>query len=388
MTITLPEIREELPALEHIAYLNTGTAGPMPRRTAEAVTAEVQRQLRHGRSDLTYYEETYTPTREEVRARFARLLGAEPDEVAITHHTTDGMNVATWGLNWQPGDEIVTTTTEHPGGLLPVYAAVRRFGLTVRMVDVEDGGDEVAGRIAAALSPRTRLVTLSHVSFKTGAVLPIAEIVEAAHDAGALVAVDGAQSAGAIPLDVRALGVDFYAIPGQKWLCGPEGVGALYVRRDRIPELAPTFVGYASMRDGDAVDLSGHFIPASGARRYEVATVFWPGLFGMHASLRWLEETLEYEWIYAQTQRVTRHCRTMLSELPGVTIWSPRPCAGLTTFTVEGVDPDTAVAALLEQNVVIRAVSDPLRLRVSTGFFNDEEDVERLCTGIASLTNV
>src|SRR3954454_6877021 len=142
VTTTAPQvaaIRQELPVVERLVYLNTGTAGPLPRRTAAAIAAANERQLLDGRASFKVYMEEYFPLLDEVRARFARVLGADPGEVAITHHTTEGMNIATWGLNWQPGDEIVVTTHEHDAGLLPAYAAARRFGLGLRLV--EAGGD-------------------------------------------------------------------------------------------------------------------------------------------------------------------------------------------------------------------------------------------------------
>jgi len=296
------------------------------------------------------------------------------------------MNIAVRGLNWQPGDEIVTTTLEHEGGRLPVYAVARRFGLTLRVVDLGIGDGDMAGKIATALSPRTRLVVVSHVSWKSGAVLPLAEIAEAAHRVGALVAVDGAQSAGAFPVNVQELNVDMYSVPGQKWLCGPEGVGALYVRRERVSDLAPTFVGFFSLRDFTAMDLSGYFIPAPGARRYEVGTVYWPALFGMRESLRWLEEEAGYGWIFEQTQAITRRCREMLADLPGTMIHSPAEHAGLMAFSVAGMEAQAAVDELAEMGVVIRPVHDPAWLRVSTGFFNNDVDLIRLRDGLTTLS--
>jgi L-cysteine/cystine lyase len=382
----LAAIRREVPVTGRLAYLNTGTAGPLPRRTAQAIAAESERHLLEGRSSFKRFLEEYLSLFSLLRARFGRLLGADEDEVALTHHTTEGMNIAVWGLNWRAGDEIVTTTAEHEGGFMPVYVAARRLGLTLRVAEIGDGED-AAGRIAAVLSPRTRLVVISHVLWRTGVVMPVREIAVAAHRVGALVAVDGAQAAGAIPVNVRDLDADLYAAPGQKWLCGPEGTGVLYVRRECLSELAPTFAGFLSLKldPYPVADHSGYFVPAPGARRFEVGTLYWPALFGLNESLRWLEEELSYEWVFAQGRAITRRCREMLAQQPGVTLHSPPDAAGLTAFSVAGLDPMPATTALADLGVVIRWLHDPDRLRVSTGFFNNEDDLTRLCQGLQTL---
>ena len=377
----LAVVRRELPVLEQQAYLNTGTAGPLPRRVSEAINGELKRQEHDGRASAEHYLQQYFPLREDLRARFARLLGATAEEIAITHHTTEGMNIAVWGLNWQHGDEIVTTTHEHDGALLPIYTAARRLGLTVRIVE----GADIVGAIAEALSPRTRLVVTSHVSYRTGEVLPLAEIAREAHRVGAFFAVDGAQSAGTIPLNVPSLGVDAYAIPGQKWLCGPEGVGALYVRGSRVSELSPTYVGHFATRDFDATDLSGYYLPAPGAGRYEGGTVYWPVLYGMRESLRWLEETIGWEWIFAQTTAMTRRCREMLDHLQGVTVRSPAGHIALTAFSIAGADPEETVSALTQRGVVIRTLHHSPWLRVSTGFFTADDELDRLREGLLAI---
>ncbi|HIC89903.1 MAG TPA: aminotransferase class V-fold PLP-dependent enzyme [Anaerolineae bacterium] len=366
-------IRAELPAVQRYVYLNTGTAGPLSHRTADALAALASAELTQGRIHPDNYEPIMA-TINELREHLARLMGADVDEIALTHHTTDGMNIATWGLNWRPGDELLTTNLEHEGGLLPLYMVRQRFGVTIRFANLGLGGGDVAARIEQAITPRTRLLSISHVSFRTGALLPLDEIVDVAHRHGVLVVVDGAQSAGAIPVDMHALGVDFYAIPGQKWLCGPEGTGALYVRRDRISELNPTFVGYFSTEGSPPMDMTGYFMPAPGARRYEVSTMYYPGLAGWLESLRWLEE-LGSEWIYGRIQVITGRWRAMLDSIPGAGLLTPASYAGLTSFTVEGLDPEQATQALVEQGILIRYVDQPYCLRVSTGFYNNENDL-------------
>jgi L-cysteine/cystine lyase len=382
----LASIRKECPALGSQAYLNTGTAGPLPRRTIAAINDVLERQFQRGRAHSDPYLLDYFPLRSELRGAFARVLGCATDEVAITHHTTEGMNIAIWGLNWQPGDEIVTTTHEHEGALLPIYAAARRFGLTVRFATVGASAEQTLDALTRALSQRTRMVVVSHVSWKTGAVLPVREIAAAAHRVGALCVVDGAQAAGTMAVDVHALGVDAYAIPGQKWLCGPEGAGALYVSDGRISELSPTFVGGFGLRDFDAADGSGYFLPATGAARYEVGTVYWPALFGMRESLRWLEETIGWEWIFTRGHMMTRHCREVLATVAGLALHSPEDNVGLTAFTVTGLNVESTVIALAERGITIRSLHhQPAWLRASTGFFNDESDLERLRDGLLAL---
>jgi L-cysteine/cystine lyase len=381
-------VRQELPVLERLVYLNTGTAGPLPRRSVAAITAENERQMLDGRASFKVYMEDYFPLLSDIRARFARLLGAGVDEVAITHHTTEGMNIAIWGLNWQAGDEIVVTSHEHEAGLLPAYAAARRYGLGLRVVDLADlsgDADTAAAAIIAALSPRTRLVVLSHVTFTTGAVLPVQAVAEAAHRQGALVAVDGAQSAGAIPIDVHALDVDFYAVPGQKWLCGPEGVGALYVRKACLSALAPMYIGIFALRDFGAMDLTGQFLPAPDARRYEQSSVYWPALYGMRESLRWLEEDLGWSWLFERTAAITARCRDLLGEMRGVTLHTPARQAGLTAFSVAGLESQDVATQLSEQGIIIRSIPHYDWLRVATGFFTTEADVMRLRDGLVAL---
>lgn len=385
---TLPErdaVREALPAVHAAAYLNTGSYGPLSRYAASAIEKANREQLTEGRLNFASGSSgRYDAS--ALRGGFARVLGCGEDEVALTHHTTDGMNVATWGIRYRPGDEIVTTSWEHPGGLLPVYAAARRFQLTVRCVHLSltDDEDAIVGKFAQVIGPRTRLVSVAHVSWKTGAVMPIARIADLAHRKGGLIAVDGAQSGGAMRLNMQALGADFYAIPGQKWLCGPEGIGALFVSSRRLGELLQTYVGFPSLRDGAAFDESGIFLPPPGATRYEVGTVYRPAVAGMARGLEWLEE-LGLDWVYRSTQSITAHTRRVLGGLSGVRLVDTPTHAGLTSFTIDGVAAEAAVTGLADAGVLIRSVPDPTLLRVSSHFFNDESDVERLRTGILGL---
>ena len=143
------------------------------------------------------------------------------------------------GMTWSPGDEIITTFEEHPGLLLLLALLARRFGVVTRYADIGDGASGVVEALADRISSRTRVIAISHVLWSTGAVLPLREISELARQHELMVVVDGAQSAGQVPVDLHAMGIDAYAMAGQKWLCGPEATGLLYVRRDRFADIAP-----------------------------------------------------------------------------------------------------------------------------------------------------
>lgn len=385
-TARLSAIRRELPATTDCVYLNTGTCGPLPRRSAAAMQAALERELWRGRIVLEDFEQLLAVV-DDLRARFAALMGADAEEVALTHHTTDGMNIGTWGLGWRQGDELVTTSLEHEGGLLPAYMAARRLGLAVRVVDLGLGDGDVVGLLQQAITPRTRLLSISHVSFMSGAQFPLAEIVEMAHWHHVLVLVDGAQSMGAIPLDVHALGVDLYAVPGQKWLCGPEGMGALYVRKELWGEVLPTWTGFLSIFPGMHYDLTGEFMLSPDARRYEIGSVFRPGLHGMQASLQWLEEEVGWDWAFARIATLAEEAAGLLAELPGVRVLTPAERAGLVSFAVEGHEPEALVNALAARPLPIRIrwVRFLQCLRISTGFYNTREDLVALRDALGEL---
>lgn len=381
-------VRAEMPVTGRKVYLNTGTAGPLARVTQEALEAGGRFDYETGRGTFSSFPALIADIA-DLRTRFAAMMGVSEDEVALTHHTTDGINIVAHGLDWRAGDEIVTTSAEHEGGLLPLYVQKRRHGVVVKVVEVspEDSTDEIAVKLGRAIGPRTRLIAVSHVNWNTGLRMPIECIAAIARERGVLTLVDGAQSAGAIPLDLATTGVDFYAVPAQKWLCGPEGIGALWVRAESLALLEPTFIGFFSLVDASSYDLSGNFMPAAGARRFEVGTVYRPAVKAMGANLRWLSEELGWRWIHARIAALAEHARRALLQIPEVEMVTPPGAgSGLVTFALRGYDPRRVVAELERSDVVVRNLHDPEALRVSTGFFNDDEDIARLVEGLRAIT--
>lgn len=376
------KLRAQMPAVETQVYLNTGTAGPLPQPVRAAMLEALEFQISGGRIKAEYYEELGS-LKAQIRAAHAAMLGCDPREIALTQNTTDGMNLVTLGVNWQPGDEAITTNLEHPGALFPLFAARERFGITIKIADVLNRPEEAAEVIERLITARTKLISLSHVSFIAGAVLPIREICEVAHRHGVLVLVDGAQSFGAIPIDVKALGADFYAVTGQKWLCGPEGAGALYASQQAISQVSITFASYGT---AESYSLYGGLLPKGNSQKFEQGTVQPATLAGQLAACRWLTEEVGLDWAFGRIRSLAQSAQAQLSAVPGVRVVTPAEAAGLVTFQVEEIPAERVLRVLADQGIIVRTVPHPQSLRLSAGFFNTEEELERLAAALEALT--
>jgi L-cysteine/cystine lyase len=325
------------------------------------------------------------------------MLGASVTEIALTQSTTEGLNIVFWGLPWQPGDEVITTNMEHPAGLAPLALIKSRYGILVKYIEVAYGEDYDEDRflleLEQAITPRTRLLSISHVSFSTGVTFPLKKITDLCHSHGVLVLVDGAQSAGAIPINLHELGVDFFAFTGRKWLCGPEGIGALFVSKKRISEVDPTFISCASIRNRHDLDIcSPFFVPAPFAARYQVATsVNKPILMGFQKSLEYLSEQVGMDWITSRISHLARYVRALIGDLPGVELVTPEGKeAGFVHFRVKNRRPDQLCELLHARQFMIRRVPQPhvpAPARISTGFYNTEEELEMFAQALGELVN-
>ncbi len=377
-------IRAQMPVVTREVYLNTGTNGPLTNRAFEAITNHARVELQEGRIGQPAYDR-YTATTNELRALVAELLACETDEVALTHNTTEGMNIALLGLDWREGDELITGNSEHEGGLNPAALLKARYGVKVIYTDIGLCNCDPVFSLRVALSKRTKAVVLSHVSWSTGAVLPIRELSNMAHRFGAMVICDAAQSAGMVPSRVYELGVDAYALPGQKWLCGPDGVGALFIRREHLSKIQNTFIGYWGLKQR-VISNESEIQFVETAQRFHYAASYPASLAGFNAGLKWMRDEIGWEWIYARTRELGQFAYEELSKLERVKLYMPRnEIAGLVHFTMEGIAPADVTAKLYAQNIFIRHVPEPELNRISTGFFNTEEDILILCDALKNL---
>jgi selenocysteine lyase/cysteine desulfurase len=348
------DLRAQFPVLERLAYLNAGSNGPVPQPALDAVAESLRQQAIEGRGDRAHFEQNVERI-EHLRARIAALLGCHVLELALTGSTTDGVNAVLLALDLEQGDDVLTSDEEHPGVLAPLAALRDRRGVQVRMVPFAE--------LAAAVRPETRLVACSHVSWRTGAVVDAAAL--AAGDA--LVLLDGAQGLGAVPSRVAELGCDFYAASGQKWLCGPNGIGYLYARAELAQALPSPWPNYGVLADSSApFELPLH----PDARRFSIG---FPAPHHVDWAIAALD-VLERPGLDTVHARARELAARLAQRLGGRA--APRGASTLVSW--HDPDPEAAVERLRGEGFVVRHLPRTPYVRASVGAWNSEDEIERL----------
>jgi L-cysteine/cystine lyase len=358
--VTFEQARAEFPVFERLAYLNAGSNGPLARSTVEAMAAQERADLEQGRGGPAYFERGGA-LRGEVRAKVAALVGVAAENLALATSTTNGCNIVVAGLDLGPDDEIVTTDGEHFGllGALAVSAARLRVA-PVRELPPEEALEVLLREV----TPRTRLLALSHVCWMSGNRFPVEELK---NETGLPVLVDGAQSVGAIPVEAGRF--DYYAFSCQKWLCGPDVTGGLAVAEPESLRLAaPSYLSQESYEP------EGEFLPRAGAVRFDPGWTSPPSLAGLSSAL-----DLAPEWRFERGATAAARCRELLAERFEV-VTAPEQ-ATLVTFKVEG-DSSEVVRRLYDQGVVVRDIPGQGWIRVSCGWWTSDEDVDRLLAAL------
>jgi L-cysteine/cystine lyase len=350
--------RAQFPVLERVAYLNAGTDGPLPTVAVAAAREELESELAEGRT-AAHFERRFA-LQDELRAGYARVLGCEPSDVALTTSTSEGLGSVLAGMDLRPGHEIVTAHGEHPGLLGPLRAA-RERGVTIREVPFAE--------LADAVTAHTTLVACSHVNWVTGEVAPAALA-----RVRAPVILDGAQGAGAVPVDVVKLGCAAYAAAGQKWLCGADGTGLLYLApafRDRVRAIAPSYLSFEDASLGFESSLK----PT--ARRHDTPSLARESVAFSAASLAVLREAD----LAAVLARGPALAATLAERLVarGRTV-APRGHTTLVAF--EDDDPEALRDRLFGAGVLVRNLPGTPLVRASVGAWSSEDDLERLLAAL------
>lgn len=371
-------LRRHFPAVRTVAYLNTGTFGPLPDSAITAMKAALDAQLQQGRFAHETHA-TFAQVRREIREQLAALFHVKPEHFALVDSTTHAMNIVLWGLPLDRGDEIIYTNVEHPGSLLPVYIQKQRRGVVLKRLDVSLSEDELISNLQALLTSRTRVIVVSHVSYQTGQRLPIEKIAQLAHREGAYCLVDGAQGAGAEPLSLGGSDIDFYAFPGQKWLCGPDGTGALYIAPRLLHVLDPTYVGASTLEEPHLYNFSGDYLGAETARRYEHTHASLVNWVGFLESLKFLRVRVGWDYAFTRIHGLSGSLLDQLLDVKDVRLVTPREArVGIVSFQVQGMAADRFVEEAKSRAIDIRYIRERDLVRVCCGFYNNENDLQRL----------
>lgn len=366
-------VRAQYPVTQERVYLNTGGLGPAPYPVLDAV----QRTM----MDLQRISETGHDRLEDARVPVAAFFGAKPEEIAFMRNATEGNSTVAMGLDLRKGDEVIFEAHAHPGGFFPWLARQKSHGLVVKLFEPDPTSAEGnLQRIEDLITPRTRVIQVSHVTAPTGIRFPVPEIAALAHDHGCWFHVDGAQSAGMLPVDLAALGCDSYATSGHKWLGAPHGTGVLYVRQDRIDAVRPTETG-AYAGDG-AVKLPDQFGYGATARRFEPGTRDASSVVGVAAATAFLGR-IGMDRIAARGRHLATYLQDGLRALGGLTMLTPELpslAASITTFKPQRVPFDDLYRFLSDQGLRCRIVRERGidAVRVSTHLFNSEAECDRV----------
>jgi L-cysteine/cystine lyase len=376
--------RAQFPALSNKIYFNYGGQGPMPQGAMDAITqsqAHIQHLGPFGNAAYGWISPQIQASREAI----AFTLNIPSNTITLTGNVTIGCNIAMWGINWQPGDHLLLSDCEHPGVIATAQEIARRLAIEVTtcplMATLNEGNP--ISIIAENLRPRTRLVVLSHVLWNTGQVLPIDKIVELCRSNNSLLLIDAAQSVGVLPVDLTALGVDFYAFTGHKWLCGPAGVGGLYVRPETRENLHPTFIGLNGVTTNSQAQPTGW---QPDGRRYEVSTLSTPLYIGLKAAITIHEQWGTAEKRYEQICKNSQYLWQKLTSLSNVKcLKNSPPESGLVSFQLTNQTSIKLVQYLESQQILTRTISQPNCIRVSVHYLTLESEIDELITAVSNF---
>jgi selenocysteine lyase/cysteine desulfurase len=365
------KVRSQFNILDGMTFMNNGTEGPVPRVVVEA-NEKFFREIAENPSNNYRREEV-----DGVRALVAKFVNANPDEIALTRSTTEGMNLFTHGLDWKAGDEVVYCDHEHGGGIGPYTTLSKRIGLkpvVIKIPSPPESIDQIVGLYEKAITPRTKVIMVSHMTYVTGLITPVKELADLAQRRGLLISVDGAHPLGMMDLDLKAMNVHHYAAAGQKWMMCGTGTGVCYVRRDIQDRIWPLM--------GPPGD------PKDGAKRYEAfGQRDVPSVLGMTAAVE-LQNAIGRPNVEARVRYLSARLRAGLKQIPGVKLWTsedPKFAAGLTLFSVRDIPMENLQKAILARDrIYIRTMTtgNLNAVRAATHIYNMPAEVEHLIESV------
>ncbi len=379
--------RAEIPAATNYGYFQTAGIGPSPTPVLDVVSAVLHRQNRGPAAPEV--ASVISPIEPDLRAHLARAFGARENEVALTHSTSEGLNIVSWAFNWKEGDEVVVTNQEHPSNVIPWYTLRDRFGVRTRVVDFSAGTDLV-GQIRAALNARTRLVSIPHVSRNNGRRVTADEsaaLADMLRKAGVYYHLDGAQGPGCVPFDFAALGCDAYSTCGHKWLLGPKGTGAFFVREAMLER---TLMSWTGAHSHATMDYEGGYTLLPSAARFEFGTRAHADFAGFDAAVSWME-AIGFDRIHGRIDALVEYAIEKARSLRRFGIASPVEAGARSGVFVLRLPEDADAGALYhrlagEKDILASPVREARDLRIAIHFFNTTDEIDEAFDAIEQFT--
>ena len=386
-------IRKDFPVTKKKIYMNCGSFAPMPLSTIKSITDFLVRCSEEG-PDSTSVQEHITTLMKELRDNLSRLINCDPEEIIFTQSTTEGINHVASGIKWKKSDAIIVRggLHEHYANYFPWLNISKKFGVKLEEIKINDKGFFDLDKIdKVAKNRNARLITLSHVLYNNGAIMPVEEVGEIAKRHQMLYSIDAAQSVGTIDVDVRKIGCDFLAFPGFKWICGPSGIGIFYCKKESAHMLTPKYIGGESAIITEKKDL----IYTESPQKFQTGFRNYPGIAGLLSSINYIHR-LGVNTIRKMNMKIANELVEELGRIPGISIFGPEDekiRSSIVSFTIDSVNPKKIVSGLEERGIIV-AERDIVgggkkkAVRASPHFFNDLNEVSTFVQNMKNIQNM
>jgi cysteine desulfurase/selenocysteine lyase len=393
------DLRADFPVFDHnpeLIYLDTGATAMKPRVVVDAITNAYAQDYATVHRGVYARSQMMTERYEAARAAAAQFIGGRPQETIFVRGATEAINLVaqSWGrANLTADDEIVLSALEHHSNIVPWQLLCETIGFQIKVIPLSTNGDLDYAAAAQLISPRTKLVSVAHVSNVLGTIVDIAHLAKLAHAQGAKILVDGCQAAPHMAVNVTTLDCDFYTFSGHK-LYGPTGIGVLWGKYELL-ETMPPYHGGGAMIETVTFERSTYLPPA---QRFEAGTPHIIGALGLHAAIRYVED-VGLDAIAAHEATLVSATRAALTQINSIQVLGPEKSSGAVSFTMEGVHPHDIGTILDEQQINIRAghhCAQPLMdvlgvtatARASFGVYNTQDDIEKLGTAMKKVVRI
>ena len=386
-------IPKDFPVTKKKIYMNCGSFAPMPLYTIKSITDFLIRCSEEG-PDSTSAQEYITSLMKELRILVSRLINCESEEIIFTQSTTEGINYVASGLDWKKSDIIIARggLHEHYANYFPWLNISKKYGVKLEETKIDNNGFFDLDKIdKISKNKNTKLITLSHVLYNNGAIMPVEEVGKIAKKQNMLYSIDAAQSIGTINVDVKKIGCDFLAFPGFKWICGPPGIGIFYCKKESAEMLTPKYIGGESA----IITKEKNLVYTSSPQKFQTGFRNYVGIAGLVSSLKYIQR-LGVNNIRKMNMDVANEIIEGLGKIRGISIFGPEDeklRTSIVSFVIDSVSPKITVSSLQEKGIIV-AERDIVgggkkkAVRASPHFFNTSNEASTFIQDIKIIQNM